>query len=56
MMTDKELAKKLIEALPDDSTLDDIIHVLYIRTKMEKSEKEVREVNSIPHNEAKNRL
>jgi hypothetical protein len=55
-MTDKEMAKNLIDTLPDDSTLDDIIHVLYIRAKIEHSEKEILEGKGIPHEEAKKRL
>ncbi|MBN2364694.1 MAG: hypothetical protein JXL67_00900 [Calditrichaeota bacterium] len=55
-MNEKELAKNLIDTLPDDCTLDDIIHALYLRIKIEKSEKEIREGKGIPHEEAKKRL
>jgi hypothetical protein len=31
----KELARNVIEALPEDASLDEIIHALYVRGKFE---------------------
>ena len=55
-MTSKKIAKYLIDTLPDNANMDDIIHLLDIRTKIEKSETEIRLGKGIPHNEAKKRL
>jgi hypothetical protein len=55
-MPDKERAKQVIDTLPDDVTMDDIIHALYIKTKFERGDKEIREGKGIPDSEAKKRL
>lgn len=55
-MVEKEIAKQIIDSLPDSATMDDIMHALYVRTKFERGEKEVREGKGIPHDEAKRRL
>jgi len=36
----KEIAKNVIDTLPDDTTLGDIIHALYIRAKFDHGERE----------------
>ena len=46
----------MIDKLPEDTTMDDIIHALYIRAKLERAEKSIREGKGIPHEEAKKRL
>jgi hypothetical protein len=55
-MPGKDIAKHVIDALPDEATLDDIIHALYVKTKFEHGEREIREGKGIPHPEAKQRL
>ena len=55
-MADKDIAKQVIDALPDNASIDDIIHALYVRTKFERGEKEIREGKGIPHDQAKQRL
>lgn len=55
-MTDKATAREVIEALPDDATMDDIIHALYVRTKFEHGEREIREGRGVRHEEARQRL
>jgi hypothetical protein len=55
-MSVKETAKRIIDTLHDDTTLDDIIHALYIRAKIERSEREIREGKGISDDEAKKRL
>ena len=52
-MTIKEIAKSVIDTLPEHATMDDIIHALYIRTKFDKGLKEIEEGKGIPHEEAK---
>ena len=55
-MAEKEIARQVIDSLPDDATMDDIMHALYVRAKFEKGEREIREGKGIPHDEAKRRL
>jgi hypothetical protein len=55
-MTEKEIAKQVIDALPKDATMDDIMHALYVRAKFAKGEQEIRDGKGISHKEAKQRL
>ena len=55
-MAEKEIAKQVIDSLPDTATMDDIMHALYVRTKFAKGEQEIRDGKGIPHDEAKRRL
>jgi hypothetical protein len=55
-MPTKEIAKRVIDTLSDEATMDDIIHALYVKTKFENGEREIREGKGIPHDEAKKRL
>lgn len=55
-MTIKEMARQLIESLPEDATLDDIIHALYIQAKVERGEKEVREGRGVSDEQARERF
>ena len=55
-MTVKDIAKNTIDALPNEVSIDDIIHALYINTKFEHGEREIREGKGILHEEAKQRL
>jgi hypothetical protein len=56
IMLTKETAKQVIDALPNDVTMDDIIHALYINVKFSRGEKEIREGKGITHEDAKKRL
>lgn len=55
-MTTKEIAKKMIDTLPDEADMDTIIYTLYIKSKFEKGEREIKEGKGIPHDEVKKRL
>ena len=55
-MVEKDIAKQVIDALPGEATLDDIIHALYVRAKFDRGEREIREGKGIPNDEAKRRL
>jgi hypothetical protein len=55
-MHTKETAKQVIDSLPDNATMDDIIHALYVNVKFSRGEREIREGKGIPHEEAKKRL
>ncbi len=52
----KDIARQVIDALPDDASMDDIIHALYIREKYERGLREVREGKGIPHEEVKRQM
>ncbi len=52
----KEKVKNLIDNMPDDTTIDDIMHVLYIQAKLERAEKSVRDGKGVSHEDAKKRL
>jgi hypothetical protein len=55
-MTTREIAKSVIDALPEDASIDDLMHALYIRAKIERAERSIEEGRGIPHTEAKRRL
>ncbi|KPK71880.1 MAG: hypothetical protein AMJ84_05390 [Acidithiobacillales bacterium SM23_46] len=55
-MTVKDCAKQVIDSLPDNVTMDEIIHALYISTKFAHGEREIREGKGIAHDQAKQRL
>ena len=55
-MAVKDIAKHVIDTLPDEATLDDIIHALYIKSKFEHGEREIREGKGVSQEEAKQRL
>ena len=55
-MTVKELAKDVINTLPQKATIDDIIHALYVNAKFRHGEEEIANKKGIPHEEAKKRL
>lgn len=52
----KDIAKHVIDTLPNKATMDDILHALYINAKFEHGEQEIREGKGITHKEAKERL
>jgi hypothetical protein len=55
-MTVKETVKQVLDSLPDDSTLDDVMHALYIKAKFERGETEIREGKGLSDEEARQRL
>ena len=55
-MTVKDVARQVIDTLPDGATIDDIIHALYINSKFKHGENEIREGNGIPHEDVKKKL
>ncbi|HQI01112.1 MAG TPA: hypothetical protein PLA18_07560 [Deltaproteobacteria bacterium] len=42
-MLNKETAKRVIDSLPDDVSMDGIIHALYVNLQFSRGEKEIRE-------------
>jgi predicted transcriptional regulator len=55
-MTTREIARSVIEALPEDASMDDIMRALYIRAKIERAERSIDEGRGVTHEEAKKRL
>ena len=55
-MTTREIARSVIEALPDDASMDDIMRALYIRAKIERAERSIEEGRGITQAEVKQRL
>jgi len=55
-MTTKERARQVIQALPDEATMEDIMYALYLEAKAERGEQEIRQGRGIPHHEARKRL
>ncbi len=55
-MLTKETAKQVIDSLPNDVTMDGIIHALYVNLKFAREEKEIREGQGVSHEEAKRKL
>ncbi len=52
----KNIAREVIDALPDDATMEDIIHALYVREKFERGLTQAREGEGIPHEEVKRQM
>ena len=55
-MRTKETAKQVIDSLPNDATMDDIIHAFYVNLKFKWGEQEIREGKGVTHEEAKRKL
>ena len=56
MQSVKEMARELIEHLPDTATFDDIMYEFYVRQKIEAGLKAVNEGRTLSHDEARKRL
>lgn len=56
MQSVKEMAREVIEHLPDTATFDDLMYEFYVRQKIETGLKAVNEGRTISHDEAKKRL
>lgn len=55
-MTTKDIAVNLINALPKKSTMDDIMHALYVHAKFQHGEEEIKQNKGIFQDVAKKRL
>ena len=55
-MLNKETAKRVIDSLPNDVSMDDIIHAFYVNIKFSHGEKEIREGKGISQADAKRKL
>lgn len=55
-MQEKTIAKNLLDTLPEEVTIDEIIHALYIRSKINKAENSLNNGKGVNNTEAKKRL
>jgi len=55
-MTTKQMAQEVIEGLPKNATIDDIMYALYVRAKFEEGDKDIRDGHGVPQEEAVKRL
>ena len=55
-MSDREKAMKVLEEMPDNVNLIDIIETLYLKVKAESSMEEVRKGNYTSHEDLKKEL
>jgi hypothetical protein len=56
MSPEKQKILEMIEALSDDSTVDDILEELHFRLQVDKGLKELDTGKGIPHGEVRSRL
>ena len=52
----EDIARQVIDALPDEASMDDVIHALYVREKYDRGLREVREGKGIPHEEVRRQM
>ena len=50
------MAKDVIDKLPNETSIDEIIHALYVKSKFDQGEQEIRDGLGIPHEDVKKRL
>jgi hypothetical protein len=55
-MNAKTTAKQVLNSLPKNVSMDDVIHALYVATKFERGEREIRSGKGIPDEVAKLRM
>jgi hypothetical protein len=55
-MLTKDTAKQVIDSLPNDVSMDEIMHALYVNIKFSHGEKEIREGKGISQAAAKKKL
>ena len=55
-MVAKETAKAVIDALPDEAGMDEIMHALDIKAKFERGEWDIRDGKGVAHEDAKKRM
>jgi predicted transcriptional regulator len=56
MYTLKDQVKRMVDSMPDDVTVDDIIAELYFKLQVDAGLKELDEGKGIPHDRVKDRM
>jgi len=54
-MTCKEVVRQVLDTVPDEASMDDIMYALYVRAKFERSLRHAREGKTVSQEEAKRR-
>jgi hypothetical protein len=52
-MTVKEMAKDVIDKLPNETSIDEIIHALYVKSKFDQGGQEIRDGLALPQTDVK---
>ncbi|HEY3324643.1 MAG TPA: hypothetical protein VGP72_29595 [Planctomycetota bacterium] len=55
-MSVKDQAKQVIDSLPENVSMDDVLHALYVHIKFARGEAEIRAGRGISHIKAARRL
>lgn len=55
-MSTKEIARQVIESMPEQASMDDVIHALYLRAKFDHGDQQVRDGQGIAQDQARQRL
>lgn len=55
-LTTKEMALKMIERLPDEASLEEIMYELFFRTRVDRGLRELDEGKTVSHEEVKRGL
>jgi len=55
-MTVKEQVQKIIDQMPDECTVEDVQHQLYVIEKIRKGIKSIDEGRGIPHDEVRRKF
>jgi predicted transcriptional regulator len=56
MSTPKEEVRKLLDQIPDDSSFEEIQYHIYVREKIERGLKDIKEGRVLSHEEVERRM
>lgn len=56
MQTAKQTARELIDQLPESASWDDVMHALYVRQKLDRSQQAANEGKVTSHEDARKRI
>ena len=56
MGTAKEEVRRLLEALPDDASFEDVQYSIYVRERIERGRREADDSRLVEHEEIENRM
>jgi predicted transcriptional regulator len=56
MRTAKEEVRKMLDQIPDDATFEDIQYHIYVREKIERGLKDIKEGNLVSQEEVEQRM
>jgi hypothetical protein len=56
IMNAKDTAKQVIDTLPKTVTMDEVIHALYVTTRFDRGEREIRDGKGVSDEDARLRL